>query len=296
MEQRLNDYNDGEARISPPCPLDADAAVDAEIAAKLRGRRTPVEYGVLGARCDDPVFDVDAVQYWGNAIAGVTLAGGCYGLPFFVVGALVLGLATAILCCALVVPFVVAVRTITGRWLQPLAGPAFGGVVGFVATAPAWGALVEDIDSGVAVFVLGPMTTTLLGQTGGYLATRKLAYVMALGARNRLEERWRFTIRALLVTTAWVALAATILRVLGLATRAHGIAIGIWLLWQAGLLWFWSWRIRRALDSPRRFRLTLRGPLKPMGAGRGGERGALHVERAVPQVRATTETYPDGST
>lgn len=201
-------------------------------------RRDP-RYRELLGRSGDETGEV-AISYWLATIAGVTLAGTVYGLPFFFVGAIFGFCIAGMVSVVLAAPFAIAVRTIVGTWRHPLAAPCFGGIVGFLSTAPAWDALWrERADGGIIVFILGPMITTALGQAGGYLQTKR--YMAAAIADSPEQAGWRISIRAMLATTAWIAASLAALKPVGLLEPASLIAIGVWLPWQLCLLClFWA--------------------------------------------------------
>lgn len=197
-----------------------------------------------------------AISYWLATIAGVTLAGTVYGLPFFFVGAIFGFCIAGIVSVVLAAPFAIAVRTIVGAWRHPLAAPCFGGIVGFLSTAPAWEALWRaPAEGGVIAFILGPMITTALGQFGGYLQTKR--YMAAAIANRPQQLGWRISIRAMLATTAWIAASLAALQAGGLLEPADLVAIGVWLPWQLCLLcliWALAGRAGRReklLDGPR---------------------------------------------
>jgi len=194
----------------------------------------------------------DALLFWVKILLGVTAAGTVYGFPFFVIGAFVGFVLAGAASCLLVLPFALSVRTLAGSWQHPLAGPAFGGIVGFVCTSAVWKEIGEQGE--VILFVLGPMMTTLLGQAGGFLANR--SYAMQLGARRWRRARAtggraRFSILAAMIATAWVAVAMNLLKAYGLFEPAHGAVIAAWLPWQCLLLWLWSQAGRKS--RPTRF-------------------------------------------
>lgn len=201
-------------------------------------RRDP-RYRELLERSGDETGEV-AISYWLATIAGVTLAGTVYGLPFFFVGAIFGFCIAGIVSVALAAPFAIAVRTIVGTWRHPLAAPCFGGIVGFLSMAPAWDALWRvPGDGGIIAFILGPMITTALGQVGGYLQTKR--YMAAAIADRPEQASWRISIRAMLATTAWIAASLAALQAAGLLEPAELIAIGVWLPWQLCLLClFWA--------------------------------------------------------
>ena len=188
---------------------------------------------------------------------GVILAGGAYGLPFFIVGAHIGMMMAAIISILLVVPFACFVRTVVGDWIHPLAGPAFGGLVGFLGISLFMIGLNESEPAWlILIMLLGPGAATLCGQLGGLLATRAyVAIEMAWRKRHgTIDRRWRFSIQMLLTVTAWAATAAAIISVAGLATQTVLAVITVWMCWQTGLLWFWRRRvIRKAIPPSARF-------------------------------------------
>lgn len=214
--------------------------------------RSDPRYRELSDRLDE-----ETISYWLLTIAGVTLAGTAYGLPFFVVGAIYGFCIAGVVSVVLAAPFAIAVRTVVGAWRHPLAAPCFGGIVGFLSTAPAWNALWRDrAGGGILVFILGPMTTTALGQIGAYLMTRRDAAAMIAGRAER--PRWQISIRAMLATTAWLAATLAILQACGLLGPAELVGIGVWLPWQLCLLClFWALTKRAVrleqLDAEGRF-------------------------------------------
>jgi hypothetical protein len=182
----------------------------------------------------------EAWSYWLLAIAGVTFAGAVYGLPFLILGAIFGFIIAGFFSIVLAAPFAIAVRTLCGRWRHPLAAPCFGGLVGFVSTSAVW----EEVwrwDDGFVFFLLGPMTTTLIGQAGGYLMTRRDQAAM-LAQRPSRRGGWRFSIRTALIATAWTAMTLTLLEVLGMTNGRVLAVIALWLPWQVVLLWGW-WRL-----------------------------------------------------
>lgn len=206
--------------------------------------RSDPRYRELSDRLDEETGSA-AVSYWLLAIAGVTLAGTAYGLPFFIVGAIYGFCIAGVVSVVLAAPFAIAVRTIVGTWRHPLAAPCFGGIVGFLSTAPVWNALWRDPEGGgIFVFILGPMTTTALGQIGAYLMTRRDAAAMIAGRAAR--PRWQISIRAMLATTAWLAATLAVLQACGLLGPAELVGIGVWLPWQLCLLCLFSALTKRA--------------------------------------------------
>lgn len=187
----------------------------------------------------------EAWSYWLLAIVGVTFAGALYGLPFLIIGSIAGFIIAGFYSILLAAPFAIAVRTLCGRWRHPLAAPCFGGTVGFVSTAAVWEEIWRWREEGFVMFLLGPMTTTLIGQAGGYLMTRR-DQATILAQRPPRGERWRFSIRTVMVATAWLAMTLTLLKGLGMLEQQYLAVITLWLPWQVMLLWGWSRLGRRA--------------------------------------------------
>jgi hypothetical protein len=185
----------------------------------------------------------DAWAFWFRAMGGVTLAAALYGLPMFIIGALFGAAIAGSACLALAVPCAALVRLSTGKWRHRLAGQAFGGLVGFVSTVPVWPALARGWgEGGAIIFTLGPLLATALGQVGGFLANRDYCAEAGVLAweRRRRGRGGRFSIRTMLIVTAWLAGALTVLELAGQLQPPQMIAIAAWAPWQFGLLWMWA--------------------------------------------------------
>jgi hypothetical protein len=177
------------------------------------------------------------LRYWTKAHFCVTLAGGLYGSPFLIIG-VYFGLALAwCVGAALVIPFAVGSRMLTGTARHPLAAPAFGGTVGFFATAPIWDSFLASNRQPFswAIFILGPMVTTLLGQLAGYFAARK-EFRAFYRTRSDFAGTWRFSVRGMLVLTAWCAVLLSVLQSWGWLTPTNLTVALAWLPWQLLLL------------------------------------------------------------
>lgn len=186
-------------------------------------------------------------RFWAKAQLCVTIAGGLYGLPFFIIGAY-FGVALAwCVGMALIVPFAIGSRMFTGTARHPLAGPAFGGAVGFFATAPIWDSFMPSNRQPFmwTVFLLGPMITTLFGQLAGYFAARK-EFRQFYRTQRDFARPWQFSIRGMLILTAWCAVLLAALRSWGWLTPTNLTIVAVWVPWQLLLL-----RLMRAMGRSR---------------------------------------------
>lgn len=187
----------------------------------------------------------EAWSYWLLTIVGVTFAGTIYGLPFFIIGAVFGFMIAGCFSAVLAAPFAIAVKSLCGTWRHPIAAPCFGGLIGFVSTSAIWEEVLRFRSGGFGLLLLGPMTTTLLGQAGGYLITRR-DHVEMVVRKSLQGEPWRFSIRTVMIATAWLAAVLGLLQCMGMLEEYVLAMIALWLPWQGVLLWGWSRLGRRA--------------------------------------------------
>lgn len=191
-------------------------------------------------------------RYWAATVFGIAVAGGAYGSPVLIIGSVVGFFLAGFFAVALVVPFALAVRALCGAWRHPLAGPCFGGVIGFVSFA-AWGRFTIERPADWGAFVVGPILASFLGQAGGYLATRSEMIEMIL-ERQRLpsDSRWGFSTRSALIAMVSVAVLLTLLRRWRPLELRDLYLVAMWLPWQIGMLClFGRWGRRAAARMAR---------------------------------------------
>jgi len=203
-------------------------------------------------------YDVETTEeawtYWIRTVAGVAFAGGAYGMPVFLLGGVIGFLIAGFFSIALVIPFAMAVRAVCGTWRHPLAAPCFGGLIGFISIA-GWEPFEIRRPSHYVGFAIGPMLATLVGQAGGYIATRDSMIEMRLQQqRKAVAGRWQFSIGALLIGTASLALLFTLLRWWRPLELREVYTVALWLPWQVALLSLFARMGRRAAARLREIR------------------------------------------
>jgi hypothetical protein len=211
-------------------------------------------------RSDSPPTEtvLDVATYWAAAISGVSIAGAIYGLPFVLIGGLFGFLIAGFFSVMLVVPFALGVRGLCGTWRHPMAGPCFGGLIGFVSCA-GWRPLSIERPEEFAYFLLGPILASFLGHTGGYVATREIAIELLLRRPHGAESApWRFTIRSALLVMVSVAGALTLLRWWRPLELPDLFIISMWLPCQIGMLCIFARLARRAAAKVARIRSVSR--------------------------------------
>jgi hypothetical protein len=200
----------------------------------------------------------DVATYWAATIAGVSIAGAVYGVPFLLIGALFGFFIAGFFSIALVVPFALAVRGFCGAWRHPLAAPCFGGLIGFVSLA-GWRPLAIERPEEFLFFLTGPILASFFGQTGGYVGARDIAIEMILQRPSESQPApLRFTIRSALIVMVSVALVLTLLRAWRPLELPDLYVIAMWLPCQVGMLCLFARLGRRAAARMARIRAVSR--------------------------------------
>lgn len=201
---------------------------------------------------------LDVVIYWAATIAGVSIAGAVYGVPFLLIGALFGFFIAGFFSIALVVPFALAVRGFCGAWRHPLAAPCFGGLIGFVSLA-GWRPLAIERPEEFLFFLTGPILASFVGQTGGYIGARDIAIEMILQRPSEPQSApWRFAIRSALIVMVSVALVLTLLRAWRPLELPDLYIIAMWLPCQVGMLCVFARLTHRAAVRKARIRAVSR--------------------------------------
>ena len=107
-----------------------------------------------------------------------------------------------------------------------------GGVTGLLLTLVG-GPWVESRNSRDCLLALG--VATILGQIGAIRGARKCKRYKQLAYRKPpIDDKlsFQFSIRQVLIITAWIALLLTLTRLAGMHTPAWGVFLGIWLTLQ----------------------------------------------------------------
>ncbi|MAT68141.1 MAG: hypothetical protein CMJ58_01310 [Planctomycetaceae bacterium] len=201
-------------------------AIDAEVAA-IRERRTP------------PVEAPSAAAFWFAAWLGTAMAGAVYGLPFFVIGAAFGWLIAAAVAGVIVLPVALCVRSLTGAWVHRLAAPALGGLAGLLSALPLF--VLPPHRPNALGFLLAPVLTIVCGQVGAHLMTRRLLRLAVAHHGSPVAQApWQFSLRWLMVLTAWVAVAMLALRAVDLLEERNIETTGLSLAALAATLVAWE--------------------------------------------------------
>ena len=113
------------------------------------------------------------------------------------------------------------------NYSNAVGGASVGGCVGLLLALPV---VSSDFPSTLLLVV-----ATVLGQIGGAQGVRRTYYQNRFAEAHRLTVK--FGIRQLMVLTAWLALAMTLLKRTGMTTESYFFILGVWLTVQlAGLI------------------------------------------------------------